>query len=417
MCQSPSSELNRLVQQLLTQQKQTEEKVEILTQQLVVHHTIVTKVCDLFFTKENGEVIWKWANDAEDYIKKTTGKEVTFVDENFWEILLSAQPCTSIFTPAPSENTASKSEREISTLISKLDFMQTEINKNNLIYYGVSESESENESDLFSKIVPLLPPAESSPVTIFTTRMGKKKEHGPNRPRPVKVNFPNLATRQAAWNARFSFKGSPHSVSEDLPLSIRIQRATRRMDRFPTSGAKPQEPCVPIIKTKPPVSPLDPYPTSPTKPAVSPLDTNPTSPPAPRPIFSPRRKTQPVTSKPRPFFNITRKKGKRKKKFALRSGYLHAPNLLTLNQHPSVFHFHSTISFYKIYRSILLLKFLFLILTYSNYTTTIPFLSTHTRIDSISFKLVSPSNNITETHIRVTLAFSFTGPCAESQIN
>jgi len=306
-------ELEELVQQLLTRQKETEEKVKKLTQQLGTHQEFLSKISNHFFSQENGEIIWNWANDAAVYVEKTTGKDVLFEDKNFWQILLSAHPCKSNLTPVPSENTDSKSEKEIPNLISKLDYMQMEINKHNLIYYGVSESETENESDLFSKIVPLLPPSESSPVTIYTTRVGKKKENGPNRPRLVKVNFPNLAARQAAWNARYSFKGSPHSVSEDLPLSIRIQRATKRKESLPTNGANPSPTnSIPNVKTKPPVSPLDPNPISPTKPPASPLDPSPVSPPAPRPIFSPRRKTQPVAPKPHPFFSTSRKNGKRK---------------------------------------------------------------------------------------------------------
>jgi len=93
--------------------------------------------------------------------------------------------------------------------------------------------------------------------------------------RDAYVNFPNLAKRQAAWNTRYFFKGYPHSVSEDLPLSIRIQRATKRKERLSTNGANPSPTnSIPSVKTKPPVSPLDPNSISPT---------------APRPIFSPRR--------------------------------------------------------------------------------------------------------------------------------
>jgi len=76
-----------------------------------------------------------------------------------------------------------------------------EINKYNLIYYGVPEAESDSDSELSTKIFPLPPSPESTPVTIATNRIGKKKRstESPNRPRPVKINFPNLVTRQAAW--------------------------------------------------------------------------------------------------------------------------------------------------------------------------------------------------------------------------
>jgi len=45
-------------------------------------------------------------------------------------------------------------------------------------------------------------------------------------------NFPNFVSRQAAWNARFSFKRSTYAVSEDLPLSVRIQRALKQGSSF-----------------------------------------------------------------------------------------------------------------------------------------------------------------------------------------
>jgi len=208
----------------------------------------------------------------------------------------SAPPCSSPSAPAPPPETTRKRENELSELISKVDLMQIEINKNNLIYYGVPESESETGSDLFSKIASLLPTlseSESSPVTIYSTRIGKKKEHDPqilSRPRPVKVNFPNRASRQAAWDARFSLKGSPYAVNEDLPRSIRILRAKQRQ--------------------APPLSPVH-IPTLPnsTGPSSEPEFV---SPPQPKPLFSPRRKTMPVTPKVHPFFTSTKKKGKKK---------------------------------------------------------------------------------------------------------
>jgi len=110
----------------------------------------------------------------------------------------SAPLCTPQNVPL---STTSNAEKELSEIISKVDNMQIEINKNNLIYYGAPESESETGSELFSKIAPLLPSRDPVPVTILVTRIGRKKDQDPklpNRPRPVKVNFPNLVSRQAA---------------------------------------------------------------------------------------------------------------------------------------------------------------------------------------------------------------------------
>jgi len=118
-----------------------------------------------------------------------------------------------------------------------------------------------------------------------------------SQPRPVKVNFPNFAPRQAAWNARFSLKGSPHSVFADLLLSIRIQRAKQRIERISKSGLIPR----PTNSTTPEQN---------TPPVTD-------SPPNPRRVFSPRRKTT-ATPKLHPVFtlktaNMRRRRNRKRK--------------------------------------------------------------------------------------------------------
>jgi len=96
--------------------------------------------------------------------------------------------------------------------------------------------------------------------------------------------------RQAAWNARFLLKGSCHAVSEDLPLSTRIQRAKQRQEKHRQND---------------------------TTPIQQSLAEDPS--PNPRPVFSPRRKTT-TTQKLHPVFAMktvtmrTKMKAKGKKK-------------------------------------------------------------------------------------------------------
>jgi len=241
-----------------------------------------------FIDKKCGEAFKGIADEQMNFNKRL--KQLEALEKKF-QNPISAPLCTS--QAALLSETKSKVEKEPSEIISKVYSMQIEINKNNLIYYGVPESEAETGSELFSKIVPLLPtPVESSPVTIYSNRIGKKNAHDPKTlsRRPVKVNFPNLASRQAAWDARFSLKGSPYAVNEDLPRSIRILRAKQRQG--------PPPPPVPI-------------PTLPTNTGKS-SEPNLVSSPQPKPLFSPSRKTKPVTQKVHLFFSSTKKKGKKK---------------------------------------------------------------------------------------------------------
>jgi len=124
---------------------------------------------------------------------------------------------------------------EMSNLSSQVQSLQVDSKKNNLVFYGVPEGEK-SESELFSKIEKLVveemdEPISSSPVCNFSTfRIGQRNpQPSPHsRPRPVKVYFPNLAERNAVWKARSLLCGSPFAVNEDLPLSVRIQRAVSR---------------------------------------------------------------------------------------------------------------------------------------------------------------------------------------------
>jgi hypothetical protein len=219
--------------------------------------------------------------------------------ENIPAHLCTVNP-VNIYTPETYRETIHQIKTDVSNLSSQLQSLQVETQKCNLIFYGVpEEEESESDNKLLSKIENIFEKGlrlspKSSSSSISTARLGKAKAHEPNsnnRPRPVKVNFPNMALRQAAWKSRFCLKGSPFAVSEDLPISIRIERAKQRQEPTLTKSNDNHRP------TKTTVT-------------VSHQIPQPPSPPNPRPVFSPRRKTLPVTPKVHPFFNSKKKKKK-----------------------------------------------------------------------------------------------------------
>jgi len=195
--------MQRQVQQLLTQQKPTDADVAALVQLVKSQKQIIKKLTEnttSFSTRIDG--IQEENYVLYDIIQETEAR----LDEK-----IAAQPCTSHPTSAPQSDTINQLQSQISSLLSKIESTQVEVNKSNLIIYGVPESESGTESDhdLFSKIAPLLPPtSESSPVTICTSRMGKPRpdQNAQNRPRPVKVTFPNFATSRQYGNPDFPSK-------------------------------------------------------------------------------------------------------------------------------------------------------------------------------------------------------------------
>jgi len=144
-------------------------------------------------------------------------------------------------------------------------------------------------------------------------RKVKLDQNARNRPRPVKVNFPNFASRQAVWKSRFSLKGTPFSMSEDLPISIRIQRAKMRHERVPTSPTSHLLSTTKQGESRPKSTPVaPPGSNSPLIPSAG-NSTNSVSPPNPRPKFSLRRKTLPLTPKVHPFFTSAKDKNRKRK--------------------------------------------------------------------------------------------------------
>jgi len=124
---------------------------------------------------------------------------------------------------------------KINNLSSEIDQLQVQLRKGNLIFYGIEEDEM-TPGQLFSKVQQIvregMVPRRSLAFNcnFHTSRIGSPKSQpsANSRPRPVKVHFPNVAERNEVWKARFLLRGSQIAVSEDLPLSVRIQRAEQR---------------------------------------------------------------------------------------------------------------------------------------------------------------------------------------------
>jgi len=126
---------------LLQQQKLTDDKVERLTKQLHSQPQFIKQMAEAFYSQENGDrldknidTLWNWANRATTHAEQTTGSSISFQEDSFWKSLLTAQPCTQHTASTSDSVVQLQPQSELSTLLSKVEYMQVEIDKNNLIY-------------------------------------------------------------------------------------------------------------------------------------------------------------------------------------------------------------------------------------------------------------------------------------------
>jgi archaellum component FlaC len=109
----------------------------------------------------------------------------------------------------------------VNELKSENDFLHKELNKLNLVLFGLDES-SESEDNLLSQIVKLFADLTTDLVQIDCAyRIGNSK---PNSVRPVKIRFMSLSHRNLIFSNRSKLP-SPLTLKDDLPFEMRRNHA------------------------------------------------------------------------------------------------------------------------------------------------------------------------------------------------
>jgi uncharacterized phage infection (PIP) family protein YhgE len=109
----------------------------------------------------------------------------------------------------------------VQVLKSENDFLHKELNKLNLVLFGLDES-SESEENLLSQILQLLASLSTDLIQIDCAyRIGNPK---PNSIRPVKIRFMSLSHRNQVFSNR-SMLPTPLILKDDLPFEMRRNHA------------------------------------------------------------------------------------------------------------------------------------------------------------------------------------------------
>lgn len=147
--------------------------------------------------------------------------------DNKYETLVKSNNDTQhLLTEMKNENVSLK--KEIYMLQQKIDILENHSRRNNLVFYGIEESEAETWSDCEKKIVSILKTYLHLEISLDcferAHRLGEKKSKGS---RPIIGKFVTFKTKDLILSHASKFKNTQFSVSEDF--SRRVQEIRNQL--------------------------------------------------------------------------------------------------------------------------------------------------------------------------------------------
>ncbi|XP_042149445.1 protein unc-13 homolog C-like [Ixodes scapularis] len=112
-------------------------------------------------------------------------------------------------------------DAQLSSLHAKVDDLENRSRRNNLIIYGIDESNTETVEDLEEKVkneVFLQKPGITITGIERCHRLGRKVE---NKPRPTILKFIDYREKLAILRSSYKLKGTKVSISEDFSIRVR----------------------------------------------------------------------------------------------------------------------------------------------------------------------------------------------------
>ena len=124
-------------------------------------------------------------------------------------------------------------------LVERINYIENRLRVCNVIIDGCTEEEGENLIQYVSQMIGYIAKQQIDDKSILSAyRIGKKQQHpegyypGKKRPRPIKVTFDSMQTRNVMYYARASLKGSQMYngvyISDDVTLDTKKAREAYR---------------------------------------------------------------------------------------------------------------------------------------------------------------------------------------------
>ena len=105
--------------------------------------------------------------------------------------------------------------------------LETQQRRDNLIFYGITETQGETDRDCYRKVVDVMSKMNiHEAMNIRIVRCHRTGHSNKNRPRSIIVKLHWFGDRSRIWEARKNLKGSNIWLSENFPTEIEQRRRT-----------------------------------------------------------------------------------------------------------------------------------------------------------------------------------------------
>jgi hypothetical protein len=137
------------------------------------------------------------------------------------------------------DRSVSSLQQSVVSMKNDTSFLQRELNRQNLILFGLEES-SESEENLMAHVLSILKLLTKEAIPIDTVfRIGKINNRST---RPVKIRFLSISDRNIIFNNRSSLPDG-YALKDDVPFEIRKNHAVlfQKKKQAMESGVQEQE--------------------------------------------------------------------------------------------------------------------------------------------------------------------------------
>lgn len=135
-------------------------------------------------------------------------------------------------------STTCDTRKRLSDLVARVDDAENRSRRCNLLFFGVTDDQSENWSQSAAKITDLC--SQKMSITITPSEIERAHRIGkfsPGRNRPIVVQFSSFRTKDGILSKGHQFKNTRYSVSEDFSPTVR--QARRHLLTFARAQSSP----------------------------------------------------------------------------------------------------------------------------------------------------------------------------------
>ena len=165
------------------------------------------------------ETVMRSFNERHDALQKT-------VVELKISLEFTQKEVESLKTADRSGEAIDLTQQKVDDLVSKIDYLENQSRRNNIIIDGILESPSETWSETETKVQDLLQSKLSFSEKPHIERAHRIGSHRTSRHRPVVVKFQRYKDRESALKNARNLKGSAISIRDDV--SERVQASRKR---------------------------------------------------------------------------------------------------------------------------------------------------------------------------------------------